>query len=149
VAVQVTGDDIRLKRFKQKAGRLIIFVVDASGSMAANRMNQAKGALIRLLREAYLHRDKVALISFRGDGAEVLLPPSRSVELAKRALDRLPAGGGTPLAAGLLTALDLAKRERRNGLRHTMLVLLTDGRANVSRQRLRRASLGVNRLVSD
>jgi len=123
--------DLRFKRFKQKAGMLFIFAVDGSGSMALNRMGQAKGALARLLKEAYLHRDKVALISFRGRQAEVLLPPSQSVERAKRSLDALPVGGGTPLAAGLLAALDLAKRTRRSGIRQTMLVLFTDGRANV------------------
>jgi len=133
-AVKITKDDLRWKRFKQKAGLLIVFVVDASGSMALNRMNQAKGAVIRLLQEAYRLRVKVALISFRGDRAEVLLPPSRSIELARRALEREPVGGGTPLAAGLLTALDLAKRAGAcsRGIRQTMLVLLTDGQANVA-----------------
>jgi magnesium chelatase subunit D len=130
--ISITMDDLRFKRFKQKAGMLFIFAVDASGSMALNRMREAKGALARLLKAAYLHRDKVALVSFRGQQAEVLLPPSQSVERAKRSLDALPVGGGTPLAAGLLAALDLAKRAQRSGIRQTMLVLFTDGRANVS-----------------
>jgi magnesium chelatase subunit D len=108
---------------------LTIFVVDASGSMALSRMDQAKGALIRLLEKAYVYRDRVALISFRGDGADVLLPPSRSVELAKRALDSLAVGGGTPLAAGLKAALELATRHMAAS--RTLIVLLTDGRANV------------------
>ncbi len=129
--ITIEVDDLRFKRFKQKAGMLFIFAVDGSGSMALNRMSQAKGALARLLKEAYLHRDKVALVSFRGRQAEVLLPPSQSVERAKRSLDALPVGGGTPLAAGLLAVLDLAKRARRSGIRQTMLVLFTDGRANV------------------
>ncbi len=127
----ISAEDLRFKRFKQKAGMLFIFAVDASGSMALNRMSQAKGALVRLLKEAYLHRDKVALISFRGQKAEVLLPPCQSVERAKRSLDALPVGGGTPLAAGLVAALELARRARRMGIRQTMLVLFTDGRANV------------------
>jgi len=134
-AVQVSADDLRWKRFKQKAGMLIIFVVDASGSMALNRMNQVKGAVSRLLQEAYQQRDMVALISFRGDRAEVLLPPSRSLERAKRALDAQPVGGGTPLAAGLHAVLDLARRARWKERRQTMLVLLTDGRANVAGQK--------------
>jgi len=125
--------DLRLKQFKKKAGTLFIFVVDASGSMAVNRMHQAKGAVVRLLREAYLRRDQVALISFRGRGAETLLAPSRSIARARRALEALPVGGGTPLSAGLLAALQLADRARRAGARQIMLVLLTDGRANVAR----------------
>ncbi len=129
--VVISAKDLRFKRFKQKAGTLFIFAVDASGSMALNRMSQAKGAVMRLLREAYLHRDKVALISFRGRKAEVLLPPCQSVERAKRSLDALPVGGGTPLAAGLIAALELARRARRLGTCQTMLVLFTDGRANV------------------
>jgi magnesium chelatase subunit D len=100
--------------------------------MAMNRMNQAKGALIHLLAKAYLHRDQVALVSFRGRQASVLLAPTRSVDLAKRAVDALPAGGGTPLAAGLESALNLALRARPAG-RETLLVLLSDGRANVPR----------------
>ena len=108
---------------------LTIFVVDSSGSMAVSRMGQAKGALIRLLQKAYIYRDTVALISFRGDRAEVLLPPTRSVELAKRALDGLAVGGGTPLAAGLKAALELATRKMDAS--RTLMVLLTDGRANV------------------
>ncbi|MEW6730194.1 MAG: magnesium chelatase ATPase subunit D [Acidobacteriota bacterium] len=123
--------DLHLKRFQQKAGALFIFVVDASGSMALHRINQAKGALTRLLQQAYIHRDKVALISFRGTHADVILPPSQSVERAKRALDALPVGGGTPLVTGLLAGLDLARRARRAGTRQIMLLLFTDGRVNV------------------
>jgi magnesium chelatase subunit D len=131
-AIHVIPSDLRFKEFRQKAGMLIILAVDVSGSMALNRLNQAKGALIRLLREAYLHRDRVALVSFRGDWAQVLLQPSRSVELAKRALDSLPAGGGTPLAAGLHAAHRLAQCARRSGVRQALLVLFTDGRPNVA-----------------
>ncbi len=129
--IQVRADDLRLKRYKDKAGVLFIFVVDASGSMALNRMREAKGAVTQLLQQAYVHRDKVALVSFRGREAEVLLPPSQSVELAKRSLDVLPTGGGTPLASALLTARDLSQRAKQGGITKTMVVLITDGRGNV------------------
>jgi magnesium chelatase subunit D len=129
--VKVTADDLRFKKFKRKSGMLFIFAVDASGSMALNRMAQAKGALTRLLEESYLYRDKVALVSFRGEAARVLLPPTRSVELAKRLIDSLPAGGATPMAAGLLEALRLAKTARARDKTKAMLVVFTDGRANV------------------
>ena len=124
-------EDVRLKRFRDKAGTLFIFCVDASGSMALNRMRQAKGAVAHLLGQAYVHRDKVALVAFRAKGAEVLLPPSQGVERAKRSLDVLPTGGGTPLAAGLLAAHRLAERAVRGGVVQVMLICITDGRANV------------------
>ena len=124
-------DDVRLRRYRDKAGTLFIFCVDASGSMALNRMRQAKGAVGHLLGQAYVHRDKVALIAFRAKGAEVLLPPSQGVERAKRSLDVLPTGGGTPLAAGLLAAHRLAEQAVRGGVVQVMLICITDGRANV------------------
>jgi len=130
-AIRVAPDDLRFKRFKHRSGVLFIFVVDASGSMALNRMSQAKGALTRLLHQAYLHRDNVALIAFRGTGSEVLLAPTRSVELARRIVDALPAGGGTPLADGIVKAIGLARLARLRGMSRAMLVLFTDGRANV------------------
>ncbi len=139
-AIQVSPGDLRFKQFRQKAGMLVIFAVDASGSMASNRIHLAKGALLRLLEKAYLHRDKVALIGFRGDAAEVLLPPTRSVERAKRLLDALPVGGGTPLAAGLEAALSLARQSRPDETGQRLLVVVTDGTANVS--------LGKNTLAS-
>ncbi|MEI6045004.1 MAG: VWA domain-containing protein, partial [Chloroflexota bacterium] len=129
--VLVRSDDLRLKRYKDKAGVLFIFVVDASGSMALNRMREAKGAVTQLLQQAYVHRDKVALISFRGREAEVLLPPSQSVELAKRSLDVLPTGGGTPLASAMMTAWRMSESARRQGINKTMVILITDGRGNV------------------
>jgi magnesium chelatase subunit D len=134
-AIQVAARDLRFKQFRQKAGMLVIFAVDASGSMAANRIHLAKGALLRLLEKAYVHRDKVALISFRGDKSEVLLPPTRSVELAKRVLDALPVGGGTPLAAGLEAVLSLARQARPGDGGQKLLVLVTDGTANVTRRK--------------
>jgi magnesium chelatase subunit D len=84
-----------------------------------------------LLQQAYVHRDQVALLAFRGESAELLLPPSQSVELAKRALDVLPTGGGTPLAAALLAAYQVAEQARARGIHRTTLVLITDGRPNV------------------
>jgi magnesium chelatase subunit D len=125
--VKILGQDLRFKQFRRKSGIEIVIALDASGSMAANRIRQAKGAVLRLLRDAYIHRDLVALVGFRGDRAEVLMPPGRSVDLACRALDELPVGGGTPLAAGVLTALGLVRR----AVRPVLVVLFTDGRPNV------------------
>jgi magnesium chelatase subunit D len=129
--VKIAPADLRYKALKRKTGILFVFVVDASASMAVNRMAQAKGALTRLLERAYLHRDKVALVAFRGEEAQVLLPPTRSVSLAKRLVDSLPAGGATPLGRGLLRSLDLARAARAQDRSDVMLVVLTDGRANV------------------
>lgn len=129
--IAVRAEDLRVKRFRDKAGALFMFAVDASGSMALNRMRQAKGAVHALLERAYVNRDRVALLSFRGQGAELLLPPTGSVELLRRAVDQIPTGGGTPLAAAMVAALDLAQQARRRGLQNVVLVLLTDARANV------------------
>jgi magnesium chelatase subunit D len=127
----ICRSDIRVKRFRDKAGMLYIFVVDASGSMALNRMREAKGAAIRLLQDAYVHRDQVALIAFRAQQAQVLLAPSQSVDRAKRELDVLPTGGGTPLASALLTAWQTAQQARSKGITQATIVLMTDGRGNV------------------
>jgi magnesium chelatase subunit D len=127
----IRREDIRVKRFTERAGALFIFCVDSSGSMAMNRMREAKGAVTKLLQNAYVNRDTVALIGFRGDQAEILLPPTGSVERAKRSLDILPTGGGTPLASALVKAYGLVERARRSGIGQTLVVLLTDGRANV------------------
>jgi magnesium chelatase subunit D len=102
--------------------------------MALNRIAQAKGALVRLLQQSYVRRDRVALVSFRGQNAEVLLPPSASVTRARRLLDELSVGGATPLAAGLSRALEIAGRAARQGAERIVLLLFTDGRANVSLQ---------------
>ena len=128
-------DDIRVKQYRSKAGVLFCFVVDASGSMALNRMRQAKGAVQHLLQQAYVHRDRVALLAFRGSSCELLLPPSQSVELARRALDVLPTGGTTPLAAALLSTIDVAAQARSRGIMQCVALFLTDGRGNVSLQR--------------
>jgi magnesium chelatase subunit D len=126
----VTRDDIRLRRFEEASDRLLILTVDASGSAAAARLAEAKGACELLLAEAYVRRDHVALIAFRGAGAELMLPPTRSLVQAKRRLAALPGGGGTPLAAGLRLALDVAEAARARGLTPTLAVL-TDGRTNI------------------
>lgn len=130
--VQLRLSDVRVKQYRSKAGALFCFLVDASGSMALHRMRQAKGAINTLLEKAYVNRDRVALIAFRGEKAELLLPPSQSVELAHRALDLLPTGGGTPLASALLLADDVAEQARSRGILQTVLIILTDGRANIS-----------------
>jgi magnesium chelatase subunit D len=123
--------ELRFKRFKGKAGTLFIFLVDASGSMAVNRIGQAKGALAQLLRRSYVNRDRVSLISFRGRGAELLLAPSASVSRARRLLEEMSVGGGSPLAAGLARSLEVARRASEAGARRIRLVVFTDGRANV------------------
>ncbi len=123
--------DIRLKRFEERSDRLLIFAVDASGSAALSRLAEAKGAVELLLAQAYARRDHVALVAFRGTKAELLLPPTRSLVQTKRRLAALPGGGGTPLAAGMVTAFDQATQARRRGLTPT-IAILTDGRANIA-----------------
>lgn len=131
--VQVRQGDFRIRKLVRRAQSTTIFVVDASGSAALARLGEAKGAVELLLADSYVRRDEVALIAFRGAGAEVLLPPTRSLARAKRALQDLPGGGGTPLAAGLDAAAKLGVAVQAKG-RSVTTVVLTDGRANVARE---------------
>ena len=130
--ILIRKDDFRISRFKQRTETTTIFVVDASGSAALHRLAEAKGAVELLLADCYIRRDQVALIAFRGNAAELLLPPTRSLARAKRSLAGLPGGGGTPLAAGLDAAFALSDSVRRKGQTPTVIVL-TDGRANIAR----------------
>jgi len=127
----VRPTDLRENVREGREGNLILFLVDASGSMAARkRMSAVKGAVLSLLNDAYQRRDKAALISFRKEEARILIPPTSSVELAAPRLEELPTGGRTPLAAGLEKATEVLKREKlRDRERRPLLVLLTDGRA--------------------
>ena len=132
-ALLVEPWDIREKVLETKTGSLVLFVVDASGSMAAQRrMVAVKGAVLSLLIDAYQRRDRVGLIAFRGTGAELLLPPTASVELAQIQLADMPTGGRTPLSQGLYMALQIIEAERQKDAEVLpLLVLLSDGRANV------------------
>ncbi|MFD5426967.1 VWA domain-containing protein, partial [Streptomyces sp. NPDC127084] len=131
----VRRDDLRQAVREGREGNLVLFVVDASGSMAARRrMSAVKGAVLSLLLDAYQRRDKVGLVTFRGRGAEVALPPTSSVDAAAARLEQLPTGGRTPLAAGLLKAHDVLRVERlRDPSRRPLLVVVTDGRATGAR----------------
>lgn len=128
--LHIRPSDIRVKRYQERSDRLLVFAVDASGSTAVSRLGEAKGAIELLLAQAYATRDHVALIAFKGTGADVLLPPTKSLVQTKKRLAALPGGGGTPLAHGLQEAALMAQAGRAKGLTPT-IVLITDGRANV------------------
>jgi magnesium chelatase subunit D len=130
--IYVRQEDFHVTRFKERRDTTVIFVVDASGSAALNRLAEAKGAVELLLADCYVRRDQVALISFRGKKADLLLPPTRSLVRAKRGLGGLPGGGGTPLAAAIDAAVQLADSVARRGDTPS-IVFLTDGRANIAR----------------
>ena len=131
--LQLRRDDFHIKRYRRPQETTTVFVVDASGSQALHRLAEAKGAVELLLADCYVRRDRVALIAFRGSGAELLLAPTRSLARARRSLASLPGGGGTPLAAGIEAAwLMGASVQARDGGR-AVLVFLTDARANIAR----------------
>src|SRR5690554_3690472 len=134
LAYSIQKHDLQRKVRVRKAANLILFVVDASWSMAVSeRMSATKGAIMSLLTDAYQRRDRVGLIVFQKDRAQMVLPPTNSVTLAKKALANIPVGGKTPLSAGLILAYDTLVREKRL---HPdvipMMILLTDGAGNVS-----------------
>jgi magnesium chelatase subunit D len=130
--VKVRREDFRVTRYRRRSETTAIFAVDASGSAALHRLAEAKGAVELILADCYIRRDKVALVAFRGKGADVLLPPTRSLERARRSLAALPGGGGTPLGAGIDASAAVADSVKRGG-GTPLLVFLTDGRANVAR----------------
>lgn len=132
MAVNIMPHDIREKVRQKKIANLLLFVVDASGSMGTKLMTETKGTILALLIDAYQKRDKVGMVAFKGHEAEVLLPPTNSVEMAKKLLEELPTGGKTPLGLGLLTSYQLVKnclRQDKGVL--PLVVIITDGRANV------------------
>jgi magnesium chelatase subunit D len=144
-------DDVRGAIREGREGNLVIFVVDASGSMAArDRMSAVGGATLSLLRDAYQRRDKVAVITFRQQDAQLLLPPTSSVHIASRRLARFDTGGKTPLAQGLLAARDVVVREKaRDRARRSLVVVLTDGRATGGPDPLGRTREAAARLVAE
>ncbi len=148
---QPQPDDVRRAIREGREGNLVIFVVDASGSMAArDRMAAVGGAALSLLRDAYQRRDKVAVITFRRQDAQLLLPPTSSVHIASRRLSRFDTGGKTPLAQGLLAARDVVVREKaRDRARRSLVVVLTDGRATGGPDPLGRAREAAARLVAE
>jgi len=133
VGTLVEPGDLRVAVREEKKSNLVVVLVDASGSMgAASRMTAARSAVLGLLADAYQRRDQVALVSFRGEGAEVLLRPTGSVEVARARLRELPTGGRTPLAAGLVAAMELIVSVERAAKHRPYLVVVTDGRATAA-----------------
>ena len=132
VAIAIEEKDIREKVRERKTGNLLVFVVDASGSMGEKLMTESKGAIMSLLFDAYQKRDKVSLVAFRETSADVLLPPTDSIELAKKLLEDLPTGGRTPLGQGLICGYQVIKNYLRKDRKSSpLLILISDGRANV------------------
>jgi len=129
--IDFRSEDLHIKQYLRRRGTVTIFLVDASGSSATQRLAEAKGALEELLAECYIRRDEVAMVSMRGAKAEIVLPPTRSLARAKRNLATLPGGGGTPLAAGFRAANEMAISLERKGLT-PIIVIMSDGKANVN-----------------
>ena len=130
--IMLRKEDLRIKRYQERTQTLTMFIVDASGSSAMHRLAEAKGAVELLLAECYIRRDQVAVMSFRGSAAELILAPTRSLVKAKRALSGLPGGGGTPLSRAIDESFEVANASMRKGLTPA-LVFLTDGRANIAK----------------
>ena len=130
--IVIRKEDFRIKRYQERTQTLTMFIVDASGSSAMHRLAEAKGAVELLLAECYIRRDQVAVMSFRGSAAELILAPTRSLVKAKRALSGLPGGGGTPLSRAIDESFEVASASMRKGLTPA-LVFLTDGRANIAK----------------
>jgi len=130
--IVIRKEDFRIKRYQERTQTLTMFIVDASGSSAMHRLAEAKGAVELLLAECYIRRDQVAVMSFRGSTAELILAPTRSLVKAKRTLSGLPGGGGTPLSRAIDESFEIASVSMRKGLTPT-LVFLTDGRANIAK----------------
>ena len=130
--IMIRKEDFRIKRYQERTQTLTMFIVDASGSSAMHRLAEAKGAVELLLAECYIRRDQVAVMSFRGSAAELILAPTRSLVKAKRALSGLPGGGGTPLSRAIDESFEVASASMRKGLTPA-LVFLTDGRANIAK----------------
>ncbi|EMF00415.1 putative cobaltochelatase [Streptomyces mobaraensis NBRC 13819 = DSM 40847] len=147
----VRRDDLREAVREGREGNLVLFVVDASGSMAARkRMSAVKGAVLSLLLDAYQRRDKIGMITFRGSGADVALPPTSSVDAGAARLEKLPTGGRTPVADGLLRAREVLRVERlRDPSRRPLLVVVTDGRATGGPEPLVRASRAAGLLAAE
>jgi magnesium chelatase subunit D len=129
--IEFRSEDLHIKQYLKRRGTVTIFLVDASGSSATQRLAEAKGALEELLAQCYIRRDEVAMVSMRGAKAEIVLPPTRSLARAKRNLATLPGGGGTPLAAGFRAANEMAISLERKGLT-PIIVIMSDGKANVN-----------------
>lgn len=134
VAVAIESSDIRCKLREKRIGNFLLFVVDASGSMGADRrMEESKGAVLSLLLDAYQKRDKIGMIAFKGDSAEVILPPTNSVELAHKLLEEMPTGGKTPLSSALNKAYEVSKAQLfKDENTSPMLIIISDGKGNVS-----------------
>jgi len=129
--LRFSNGDLRYKRFSRPRGSLFILLIDTSGSMAINRIGQVKGALPAILRQSYVRRDRVAIITFRGDEASLVLPPTRSISRAMTTLSSLPVGGATPLSLGLAKTLEIVKSKRQAEGEEKTVLVFTDGRGNV------------------